>query len=90
MPHVTFTRHLQRFFPTLAECQVEGGTLREVLDALETRYPGLASYIVDETGGLRRHVNVFIGEEPIHDRAHLSDRVSPTDRIFFLQALSGG
>ncbi|MFZ5472204.1 MAG: MoaD/ThiS family protein [Myxococcota bacterium] len=69
---------------------MEGGTLREVLDALETRYPGLASYIVDETGGLRRHVNVFIGEEPIHDRAHLSDRVSPTDRIFFLQALSGG
>jgi hypothetical protein len=44
---------------------VPGATIREVIDALEGRYPGFASYVTDETGRLRRHVNVFIGEEPI-------------------------
>ena len=64
--------------------------MREVVAALDRRYPGLASYLVDETGRLRRHVNVFIGDEPVADRAALSDALAPTDRVFILQALSGG
>jgi sulfur-carrier protein len=64
--------------------------VREVIDELERRQPGFASYIIDETGRLRRHVNVFIGDEPIRDRERLSDAVAPDDRISILQALSGG
>ena len=90
MAHVAFTRHLQRFFPTLAEGEVPGGTVREVIDELERRHPGFASYITDETGRLRRHVNIFVGEEPIHDRATLGDALGPDARVFILQALSGG
>ncbi|MDB4964365.1 MAG: molybdenum cofactor biosynthesis protein MoaD [Myxococcales bacterium] len=90
MPHVTLTRHLQRFFPTLVAGDVPGATVREVIDELERRHPGLASYIVNETGGLRRHVNVFVGDEPLRDREHLSDALADHDKIFILQALSGG
>jgi molybdopterin converting factor small subunit len=90
MPHVAFTRHLQRFFPNLAEGDVPGGTVREVIDELERRHPGLASYLMDETGRLRRHVNIFVGEEPIHDRQRLGDRLAENDNVFILQALSGG
>lgn len=90
MPYVSFTRHLQRFFPNLAEGEVPGATVREVIDELERRYPGLGSYLVDETGRLRRHVNVFVGEEPIGDRERLGDPLAADDRVFFLQALSGG
>ncbi len=90
MPIVAFTRHLQRFFPTLEEGEVPGTTVREVIDALEKRHPGFASYITDETGKLRRHVNIFVGEEPIYDRERLGDAVAPDARVFILQALSGG
>lgn len=90
MPHVTFTRHLQRFFPNLAEMEVPGTTVREVIDELERRHPGLSSYIVDETGRLRRHVNIFVGEEPIRDRERLGDALTSKDSVFILQALSGG
>lgn len=90
MPHVAFTRHLQRFFPNLAEGDVPGGTVREVIDELERRHPGFASYLMDETGRLRRHVNIFVGEEPIHDRQRLGDRLAENDNVFILQALSGG
>ncbi len=90
MAHVSFTRHLQRFFPTLEECEVPGATVREVIDELERRHKGFASYIVDETGRLRRHVNIFVGEEPIRDRQKLSDALAPDAKVFILQALSGG
>ena len=90
MPHVTFTKHLQRFFPTLSAGDVPGRTVREVIDELERRHPGFASYVVDETGRLRRHVNVFVGEEPVRDREHLADPLTPEAQVFILQALSGG
>ena len=90
MPHVTFTRHLLRFFPTLLAGEVPGATVRELIDELERRHPGFAAYIVDETGRLRRHVNVFVGEEPLRDREHLSDPLTADQRVFILQALSGG
>lgn len=90
MAHVTFTRHLKTYFPTLADCDVTAGTVREVVDAVNGLYPGLAAYLIDETGRLRRHVNIFVGDEPIWDRERLSDEVGPGDRIFIVQALSGG
>ena len=90
MAFVSFTRHLQRFFPSLEACDVPAATMRELIDELERRHPGLANYLVDETGRLRRHVNVFVGEEPVRDRAQLGDAIGPDARVFILQALSGG
>lgn len=91
MPRVSFTRHLQTFFPKLKMGEeVPGATIREVIDELEKRYPGMALYVADETGKLRRHVNLFVGQDPICDRDTLADKVSPSDEIFILQALSGG
>jgi hypothetical protein len=90
MALVTLTRHLKRFFPTLEAGEVPGATVREVIAELERRHPGFASYVVDEAGRLRRHVNVFVGEEPVRDREKLSDALTPDARLFIMQALSGG
>ena len=91
MPHVNFTRHLQTFFPALKPAEeVAGATVGEVIAELEKRHPGFALYVADETGRLRRHVNVFVRGEPICDRETLGDKVSPGDEVFILQALSGG
>lgn len=91
MAHVHFTNHLERFFPALKEPQeVAGTTVREVIDELERRYPGFSYYVVDETGRMRRHVNIFVGVEPICDRETLADKVAPGEKMHILQALSGG
>ncbi len=91
MVTVKFTRHLNRFFPTLTNSvTVEGETIAAVVAGLDAAYPGLAAYIVDEHGNLRKHVNIFIGGEMIHDRQKLQDPVQPDDQIFIFQALSGG
>jgi molybdopterin converting factor small subunit len=91
MPRVHITRHLIRFFPDLKEqVEVEGGTVAEVLAALDRTYPGLAGYVVDERGALRKHVNIFVRRERIQDRQTLSDPVGKDDEMHIFQALSGG
>lgn len=90
MADVRYTDHLRRFFPDLVEGPVPGETVRDVLDELDRRHPGFASFVIDEAGRLRRHVNVFVGDEPVGDREKLTDRVGPEQRMYILQALSGG
>ncbi|HVU11668.1 MAG TPA: MoaD/ThiS family protein [Phototrophicaceae bacterium] len=91
MAQVRFTSHLKRFFPDLKTYEaVEGRTVAEVVAGLEARHPGLASYLVDERGALRQHVNIFIGDTLISDKQTLQDPVSGTTTLFIIQALSGG
>jgi molybdopterin synthase sulfur carrier subunit len=92
MPRVELTRHLYQFFPDLEHrtLEVGGATVREVVDAMEALAPGFAFYVCDERGRLRQHVNVFIENDRVRDRATLTDPVQPTSRVSILQALSGG
>ena len=92
MVAIELTRHLFQFFPQLADraLEVEATTVAEAVQALERLAPGIAFYLCDERGRLRPHVNAFIGKEPVRDRFKLSDTVAPGDRLYFLQALSGG
>ena len=91
MAQVRFTRHLVRFFPDLGDrVPADGETVAEVVADLDAQYPGLAGYVVDERGALRRHVNIFLDGELIHDRETLQDPVRPGDELYIFQALSGG
>jgi|SoiMethySBSTD1v2_1073268.scaffolds.fasta_scaffold181195_2 hypothetical protein len=90
MAFVTFTPHLARFFPDLAEGEVAGATVADVIRALDAAHPGIAGYLVDDRGALRQHVNVFLEGSPVRDRASLADRVGRGQKLFIAQALSGG
>lgn len=92
MAQVELTRHLYSFFPELEgrELHVEASTVAEVVRELERVAPGIAFYVCDERGRLRMHVNVFVDDERIVDRARLSDGVGPRSRVLIMQALSGG
>lgn len=89
MPRISFTANLQRHVPvpTLA---VSGITARAALDQAFAAHPQLRSYLVDEQGRLRKHVNLYINERPVADRENLRDPVGPDDELFVFQALSGG
>lgn len=65
-------------------------TLPEVFKEIESIYPGLQSYVLDEQGSLRRHVNIFIDGRMISDRNNLSDVINAGSEIYIMQALSGG
>ena len=90
MARVTFTGHLQRFFPDLKTIEVEGETVAAIIAEVNRTHPGLASYLLDDRGALRQHVNVFVSGAMIHDRTTLQDAVAPGGEVFVTQALSGG
>lgn len=90
MPTVKFTYALKRFFPELKNTPAKGNTLASVLQEMDIRYPGVRSYLLDERGSLRPHVNIFIGDTIIKDRVALSDPFPDNGEIYIMQALSGG
>lgn len=90
MPTVKFTYALKRFFPNLKETPIKSDSLPELMDVLEQQYPGFRSYILDERGRLRKHVNIFVDNELIHDRESLTDQVKEDSEVYIMQALSGG
>lgn len=90
MPTVKFTANLKRFYPGLDVIKTDKTHLPNILSELESKFPGLSDYIVDEHGRLRKHVNIFIGNNLIRDREGLSDSVNSEDEIYVMQALSGG
>lgn len=74
----------------MKEIPAKGNTLREILDEVEASYPKSRSYLLDEQGKLRGHVNIFIDGNMISDRTGLSDPFSADSEIYIMQALSGG
>ena len=89
MPQVAFTSQLQRFTQT-PELSTPAATLREALDAAFDANPRLRHYVLDEQGHLRQHVVVFIGGRRVVDRVGLGDALAPDDKVYVLQALTGG
>ena len=90
MAQIRFTSALKRFYPDLKPLELEVSSISEVIASIEEMYPGLTDYLVDEQGALRKHVNIYIGENLIEDRTNLKDIVNPSDQVLIFQALSGG
>jgi sulfur-carrier protein len=72
-----------------ASANVQGSTVGEVLDSLYERYGELRSRIAED-GGLRRFVNVYVGDEDIRFLDGLDTAVSDGDEVTILPAVAGG
>jgi molybdopterin converting factor small subunit len=68
---------------------VEGATVAEVLDALYDRFDELKARIADDDG-LRRFVNVYVGDEDIRFLDGLATQVSDGAEVTILPAVAGG
>jgi adenylyltransferase/sulfurtransferase len=73
-----------------AEVRAAGGTVREVLGALEARHPGLGARLLDGQGALRRHVNLFLNEDDLRGLGGLDAPVRDGDRLTVIPAMAGG
>lgn len=89
MPRVSFTQNLQRHIVCEPET-VTGNTVAEVLAAVFRENPKLRGYVLDDLGGVRKHIAIYVNSETIADRNKLSDPVGEADEVYVMQALSGG
>lgn len=81
---------LRAYCAGMAELPIEAPTVRALLDVLERTEPALHRNVCDETGALRRHLNVFVNTDDIRDRDGLGTPLTQGDEVSILPAVSGG
>ena len=70
--------------------EVESATLGEMVDTLESKYPGFKERLVDENGELRYFVNIYVNGEDVRFLKGLETTTSTGDEVSIVPAVAGG
>lgn len=81
---------LRPYTQGVSEVSVDGSTLSEVLDALDASHPGIRSRVLDESGELRRFVNVYVDNDDVRFAEGLRTKVADGAQVSIIPAVAGG
>ena len=81
---------LRTYTGGVGEVTADGSTLAEVLDSLEGNHPGIRARILDDSGALRRFVNVYVGDDDVRFIGGLEAQVAEGTKISIIPAVAGG
>ena len=70
--------------------ELDGDSIRAVVEGLVAKHPSLRSQLLNEEGELNRFVNVYINGQDVRYMAGLDTPVAPTDEVRLLPAMAGG
>ena len=73
-----------------AEIAAEADTVAGLVDELERKFPGVRERLVDETGELRKFVNVYVNEEDIRFLEGAKTTLKAGDQVAIVPAIAGG
>ncbi len=73
-----------------SEVHVEAGTVSSVLEALDQKHPGFSERLLDESGELRRFVNVFVSDDDVRFMDGLDTEVPEGETLSIVPAVAGG
>jgi molybdopterin synthase sulfur carrier subunit len=73
-----------------SELPISAPSVRGALEEIERAQPSLYRNICDETGAVRRHINIFVNASHMRDRDGLDTALVPGDEVIVLPAVSGG
>jgi molybdopterin synthase sulfur carrier subunit len=74
----------------VAELNSEAGTVATLLEDLESRYPAIKGRLRDETGALRRFVNLYVNGEDVRFSKGLDTSLKAGDELSIVPAVAGG
>ena len=81
---------LRRLTENADAVEVEAETVKDVLDRLDERYPGFRARVCEDTGQLRRFINIYVDGEDVRFLDNLSTPVSDRAEISIVPAIAGG
>ncbi len=68
----------------------DAGSLSELVEALEGQFPGMRERVCDDSGELRRFVNVYINGEDVRFLSGLASPLTSGDEVSIVPAVAGG
>lgn len=72
------------------EVAADGGTVAEIIESLESRHPGMRARLLDDSGALRRFVNVYVEDEDVRFLDGIGTAVPDGAKISIIPAVAGG
>ena len=81
---------LRKFTQGVDEVDAQGVNVKALVDDLETNYPGIKERICDETGKVRRFVNVYVNGDDIRFLQNMETALKEGDNISIVPAIAGG
>jgi molybdopterin converting factor small subunit len=81
---------LRKITANLDTVEVEAGTVNEAIDSLEARFPGFRSRVCDESGGLRRFINIYVNGEDVRFLDNLATPIPDGAELSIVPAIAGG
>ena len=81
---------LRKFTNETELVEVQGATVGDIFNQLEARFPGLQARLCEESGELRRFINVYVDGEDIRFLERLQTPVPATAEISIVPAIAGG
>jgi sulfur-carrier protein len=81
---------LRKYTQDQAEVSIEGSTVGEVIDNLEARHTGIKEKIVDDSGAIRRFVNIYVNDEDIRFLDGPGTLVKDGNQVTIVPAIAGG
>ena len=81
---------LRRVTNGVAEVYVEGKDVAELIDDLERQFPGLRDRLVEESGEIRRFINVYVNQEDVRFLSGKETLLKEGDEVSIVPALAGG
>jgi len=70
--------------------EVSAATIGDAFLELQTRYPGIKERLLDDSGSVRRFVNVYVNEEDIRFLQNQQTALKDGDEISIIPAIAGG
>ncbi|WP_432888195.1 ubiquitin-like small modifier protein 1 [Kribbella sp. CA-245084] len=81
---------LRPYTQGVSEVSAEGSTLTEVLDSLDASYPGIKGRVLDDSGELRRFVNVYVDDDDVRFAEGLQTAIKDGGQVSIIPAVAGG
>ncbi len=81
---------LQKFTQNEAEVKGNGANIRELIEDLEKTFPGIKERICDETGKVRRFINIYVNEEDVRFLQQDETPLKDGDEVSIIPAIAGG
>jgi sulfur-carrier protein len=90
MATVRIPTPLRKYTQGQEEVSIAAADVRQLIDALESSYPGIRERICDDKGAVRRFVNIFVKDEDIRFLEGLDTKVGDADEVSIVPAIAGG
>ncbi len=90
MPSVRIPTPLRKLTSDKDEVTINAANIAELIDQMEAQYPGIKSRLCDETGNVRRFINLYVNNEDIRFLSGKETALKEGDIVSIIPAIAGG